>query len=149
MARLLPPSTNDAYDGSPLAARVLVLLGVLTVIPGCIHVFLPDGGAGTIAGIDLGVCREPIVALFAWAGATQIAFGVVMVLAGLRYRTLVPLVLLLLVFERGLHAVNAWVTGGGTRHHPPEHFVVLLVTPLALVLLALSLRSHPSATRPG
>jgi hypothetical protein len=47
---LLPPSTNAAYRGSILAAWFLALSSVTTIVPGLIHYFLPDGGAGVIGG---------------------------------------------------------------------------------------------------
>src|SRR5262245_25286018 len=140
---LLPPSTNDAYSGSTLSAYFLTLFGVLTVLPGCIHTFAPDGGAGTIAGLDLSQNGHVIVALFAWAGATQIAFGLAALIVSLRYRPLVPLMLALAIVERALHAANAWVLrGGGAGHHPPEHFAVLVTLPLLLTALTLSLRDR-------
>ena len=117
----LPPSTNEEYRGAIGAARFLTLLALLTIVPGSIHTFLPDGGAGVIAGLDLTQCRHVIVALFAWAGATQIVFGIVMLLASLRYRSFVPLTLGLLLVERTLHALNAWILKPGAGHHPPEH----------------------------
>src|SRR5262249_23321290 len=137
---LLPPSTNDDYRGSILAARFLALLAVLTIVPGCIHTFLPDGGAGVIAGIDLGPCAPVIVALFAWAGATQIAVGLVMLAVALRYRPLVPLVLAVVLFERSLHALDGWILKGSGRHHPPEHYAVLVGLPLLTLALRASLR---------
>ncbi len=140
LSALLPPSTNDRYCGSIGAARLLTALAILTIVPGCIHTFLPDGGAGVIAGLDLSRCGAVIVALFAWAGATQIAFGIVMLLASLRYRNFVPLVLALVLLERGLHALNAWGFKAGTGHHPPEHYAVLVGLPLVAIALALSLR---------
>jgi hypothetical protein len=142
---LLPPSTNGAYAGSPLAAHALAAFAVLTIVPGLIHEFLPDGGAGSIAGIDLGACSPAIVALFAWAGATQIAFGTALLAVALRYRPLVPLMLALLLVERALHALNAWVWKSGTGHRPPEHYAVLVALPLIALALAASLR--PAATR--
>ena len=145
-AALLPPSTNSEYRGSLLSAHFLTLLSVLTIVPGCIHSFLPDGGAGVIAGLDLGTCRGVIIALFAWAGATQIVFGITMLLASTRYRSLVPLMLLLVAFERGVHAVNAWVLKGGVAgHRPPEHYAVLIGLPLVIAALALSLRERGSS----
>jgi hypothetical protein len=142
-ARLLPPSTNAHYRGSLLSAYFLTLLSVLTIVPGCIHSFLPDGGAGVIAGLDLGQCGGVIIALFAWAGATQIVFGMTMLLASIRYRTLVPLVLALVAVERGLHALNAWLPDDArTGHRPPEHYAVLVGLPLVLVALAFSLRER-------
>jgi len=141
--RLFPPSTNDAYSGSMAAAYVLTLFAVLTVVPGGIHTFAPDGGAGTIAGLDLSQNGRVIVAIFAWAGATQIAFGLAALIVSLRYRTLVPLMLALAVVERTLHALNAWLLkGGGAGHHPPEHYAVLVGLPLLVAAFALSLRDR-------
>lgn len=147
LARLLPPSSNAQYAGSPYAPRLLALFGVLTVVPGAIHSFLPDGGAGTIAGLDLSACGQIVVALFRWAGATQIVFGCLMLLAAFRYRTLVPLVLLLLIVERSLHAWHAW--GGAppaSGHRPPEHYAVLAFLPLMVLALVLSLRDARAGT---
>jgi hypothetical protein len=141
--RLLPPSTNSQYHGSLLSAYFLTLLSLLTIVPGCIHSFLPDGGAGVIAGLDLGQCRSVIVGLFAWAGATQIVFGITMLLASTRYRSLVPVVLLLVLLERGLHALHAWVLKGGVAgHRPPEHYAVLIGLPLVIVALAFAVRAR-------
>ena len=140
--RLLPPSTNDAYTGSLGAARFLTLISVLTIVPGCIHRFLPDGGAGRIAGIDLSRDGQVIVALFAWAGATQIALGLTTLVVSLRYRTLVPLMLAIVILERSLHALAAW-TGPAGGHHPPEHYGVLVGLPLLLLALWASLRDRP------
>lgn len=137
---LLAPSTNDAYTGAPWAAQLLAVLAVLTILPGTVHVFLPDGGAGTIAGVDLGTCSASIVACFAWAGATQIAFGMTMLLVALRYRSLVPMLYVLVLGERMLHALNGWLLKPGGGHHPPEHYAVLVVLPVLLAALAASLR---------
>src|SRR5215472_842765 len=122
--RLLPPSTNDAYSGALVSAYFLTLFSVLTIVPGCIHTFAPDGGAGTIAGLDLSQNGPVIIAVFAWAGATQIAFGLATLTVSLRYRSLVPLMLMLAIIERTLHALNAWVLKGGGARHPPEHYAV-------------------------
>lgn len=139
--RLLPPSTNDAYTGSLGAAHFLTLTSVLTIVPGCIHRFLRDGGAGSIAGIDLSCDGRVIVALFAWAGATQIALGLATLIVSLRYRTPVPLMLGLVIVERTLHALAA-CTGPAGGHHPPEDYAVLVWLPLLAVALALSLRER-------
>lgn len=140
---LLPPSTNAAYRGARWSAYFLALFSVLTIVPGCIHTFAPDGGAGSIAGIDLSHNGHIIVAVFAWAGATQIAFGLATLIVSLRYRTLVPLMLLLAIVERALHALNAWLfKGAAATHHPPEHYAVLVGLPLLLLALAGSLREQ-------
>lgn len=141
---LLPPSTNHGYAGAPAAAWFLVLLGVAWVVPGLIHSLLPDGGAGVIAGLDLSTQRPLIVALFAWAGATQIAHGLVMITVGMRYRPLVPLLLAISLLERGLLVWSAWVRHVPVSgHRPPEHYGSLVAVPLIMLFLWLSLRQHP------
>jgi hypothetical protein len=141
---LFPPSTNDRYGGAIASARFLTLVSVLTILPGAVHVFLPDGGAGTIAGIDLGPAAPVIIALFAWAGATQIAFGIVGLVVSLRHRDLVPLMLALIILERLLHAVDGWLLKTGTGHHPPEHYAVVIILPLLAIALIGSLRPRPA-----
>lgn len=143
---LPPPSTNTAYQGSRLSAWFLTLAAVLTVIPGTIHTFLPDGGAGTIAHLDLSHNGALVIALFAWAGATQIAFGLAALIVSVRYRSLVPLMLALMLLERTLHLLNAWVVRSrGAGHHPPEHYAVLVAVPLLALALIASLRERPPA----
>jgi len=140
---LLPASTNADYRGSRAAAWFLALLAILTIIPGAIHYFLPDGGAGIIAGLDMGAQRETVIGVFAWMGATQIPYGIAQLLVALRYQTLVPLFLLLALLLRILSAVAAWITKGTIEgHHPPEHYATLVFIPLVLVFLVLSLRAR-------
>jgi len=138
---LLPPSTNAAYRGHPAAVWFLLLTGVLSIIPGCIHYFLPDGGAGVIAGIDLSTRATTIIAVFAWLGALQIPHGIAQVIIGARYRPLVPLFLLLVIIERGLMAIDGWLLkGANAAHHPPEHYASVVAVALAAVALKASLR---------
>jgi hypothetical protein len=144
MSRLFPPSTNADYHGRPLAAWFLTLVSFGTIVPGGIHVFLPDGGAGVIAGIDLTQGGKTIIAVFAWAGATQMVWGMAMLAVSLAYRSLVPLVLGLILIERMLIAANTWLLKPtGTGHYPPEAYVTLVAIPVVLLMLILSLSKRP------
>ena len=67
---ILPKSDNADYRGSILSAYAVALVGLLWIVPGAIHAFLPDGGSEVIAGLNLGQDRGLIISLFAWAGAT-------------------------------------------------------------------------------
>lgn len=140
---LLPPSTNDAYRGWKLAAWALTVLAAGTIIPALIHIGLPDGGAGVIAELDLSQGRHTIISLFAWAGATQFVWGLILLAISLQYRSLVPLAFALLVLERALHTWNMWGPKGAHLaggHYPPEAWVTLGSVPVLAILLALSLR---------
>jgi hypothetical protein len=141
MMAIFPASTNGEYAGAGASAWLLALLGLGSVIPGCIHYFLPDGGAGVIAHLDMGDRAPVIIGVFAWMGATQIAYGLAQLAVALRYRALVPLFLALALIERVLGAVAAWVTkGSASGHHPPENYAVLVLVPLIAVFFAFSLK---------
>jgi hypothetical protein len=85
---------NESYRGGAFAWLLLALLGALNLGRGSIHLFAEDGGAGRIAGIDLAQGGEVIVMLFAAMGLTQILLGIVDLGVALRFRALVPVVLL-------------------------------------------------------
>ena len=139
---LLPQSTNEQYRGAAASAWFLLLAGLLTIIPGAIHYFLPDGGAGVIAGIDLSQRGDTIIAVFAWMGAMQIVHGLAMIAIALRYRPLVPFFLALLLVERALIALDGWfIKGAHSAHHPPEHYASVAALPVIAIFLFLSLRT--------
>jgi hypothetical protein len=140
-----PPSTNNSYRGSPLAAWFLMLVASLEFVAGCIHYFLPDGGAGVIAGIDLSQRGGAITAVFAWFGAVQIPMAILLFIIGLRYRTLVPLALLVVILSRGLMAIDGWfLKGAAGGHHPPEHFASPVTVVLGVIFFTLAVRDRPA-----
>jgi len=141
MNAFLPPSTNIDYRGSSYSACFLAFYGIARIVPGIIHSFLPDGGAGVIAGLDLSHNPTMIFGMFAWAGATQIAHGIVTLVVALRYRTLVPLFLLVSLVERLLLSWSGWIKHVPVSgHHPPEHYASLISLPIILLFLWLSVR---------
>jgi hypothetical protein len=141
-------NTNGDYRGSLIAAYVLTLMAVGTIGPGLIHAFLPDGGAGVIAGLDLSRNGRTIVGVFAWVGATQIVWGAAMLIVSLYYRSFVPLLFALILVERSIIALNQWIFKPGEgAHQPPEAFVTLVVIPLAAAMLAMSLRPRTEKSK--
>lgn len=74
---LLPPSTNAAYRGSiHLAPWFLAVSALPTIVPGLIHYFLPDGGAGVIAHMGLTTRAERHHRAFRLVRVLQIPFGI-------------------------------------------------------------------------
>ena len=138
---ILPPSTNHLYRGSLASVWFLGLYGLLELIPGSIHYLLPDGGAGVIAGLNLTANKHTIIAVFAWMGALQIAYGLGILAVAFWYRPLVPLFLGLGLLEKILMSVAAWVTKPSpTGHHPPGHYGSLLLVPVLAVFLAMAIK---------
>ena len=54
---------------------VLGLFALMNLARGGVHVFSPDGGAGTIAGLDLSASADTIIPLFALIGVNQVGVG--------------------------------------------------------------------------
>ena len=73
---------------------------MVTTIRSIIHIARHDGGAASIAGIDIDVeGGQNLVAIFAQWGLVQLLMAGAAWIAIVRYRGLIPLVLLLNVIE--------------------------------------------------
>ena len=103
---ILPEKQND-YKGSKISFYFLILWASIGLIRASIHIFAPDGGAGSIAHFDLN--NEGAAALlfmFAALGLSQITFTLFQWIVIFRYRSLIPLTLGLMLFSNilGLYA---------------------------------------------
>ena len=138
---LLPQNLSQPYAGHLWAAHVVSLLGVVMIVSGLLHILLPDSGAGVIAGIPLDHAHgSTLVAMLAYAGISQVPLGVVQLLAGLRYRALVPLMLLLSLLARIAMTLNATLYKPMTAATPPETYITFALVPVLAVALWGSLR---------
>ena len=136
----LLPANPATYDGPRLAVwGALAWLCVITV-RSCIHLLAPDGGAHSIATIDISVPGgSDIVALFGQWGASQLLLAGLLWVLVLRWRGLVPLALLVFSAEpclRGFAGHLKHLTTVGTAPGAALNWVVL---PVLVALLWLSL----------
>jgi hypothetical protein len=93
---------TDSKSASSLAVAVIVMLGLINVGRGSIHLFLPDSGAGVIAGLDLGTGRAIIVSMLAAVGVGQLGMALVDFTAAFFIRALVrPLLIIHTLMEAG------------------------------------------------
>ena len=83
---------------SLLAIATIVVLGVINVGRGSIHLFLPDSGAGVIAGLDLTEGRTIIISFLAAIGVGQLGMALVDFTAAFFQRALVRPLLLVHTF---------------------------------------------------
>jgi hypothetical protein len=139
LSRLLPadPAT---FHGPRLATWLLAAYLLLVAVRSVIHLFAPDGGAGSIASVDLSVeGADNIVAMFGQWGAIQLLLALVMIVLVARYRGLVPLMALALAVEPVLRFVSATLkpletlgTAPGAALNEYAGLVMLAVLYLAL-----------------
>ena len=94
MLRALFPAADQPYQGGRAPLFFLVLIAFVSTARSLVHLLAPDGGAGSIAGINLGVAGGAnIVAVFGQWGASQLVLALLQWLVVLRYRFLVSAML--------------------------------------------------------
>jgi hypothetical protein len=87
------------------ARIVLALFACINIGRGAIHAFAPDGGAHSIAGLNLGDEAATILALFATIGLMQLTLGGFQLWAVLQRP---DLVLVLLAFQTVQTVLGTW-----------------------------------------
>jgi hypothetical protein len=120
---------------SRLAALALALLAILNLVRGSIHAFAPDGGAHSIAGLDIAGARQTILSLFATIGLQQIVLGLFEGFVVVVRRDLVTLALALQAGETiaGLANLYFYRTLPVVVPGMPFNIGVLVVVALALL----------------
>jgi hypothetical protein len=87
---------------------VLALMMVTNIGRGCIHAFAPDGGAHSIAGLDISHATQTILSLFAILGFHQLVAGAFQFYVLAFRRDLVLIALVLQTAETLLGVVNLY-----------------------------------------
>ncbi len=115
----------------------LIAIALLNFIRGFIHAFAPEGGARSIAHLDLSTNTQNIIFLIATIGVRQIAIGLFQLLIAFKarhlimYAFLIDLVLLLL--PRLFDKPPASVFPGMIAHHVELTIVVVVLGSFAIV----------------
>jgi hypothetical protein len=143
---LFPKTVTNEYRGASIAKWVFVALTVLTIGRSLAHVFLPDGGAQSIATIPLDAfspnASAVVIGMFAQWGLTQLMFGLIYVLVLWRYQSLIPLMWLFIVFEWTGRLLVGFVKPFETAGTAPGAIGNLLIPLLALIMFAFALKEQ-------
>lgn len=139
---LLPAKADNVLRGSQIPLYVFALLAILSTVRSLIHMFSADGGAGSIAGMDLTVAgAEGIIFAFALWGSSQLLMALIQLLAVIRYRSLIPFMWLMLALEVLLRELVGKMKPVTFVHTPPGAIGNQIMLPLAVVMLGWSLWS--------
>ena len=96
----LLPSNPSIFTGFRAVRVLLAMYMFVIVVRSCIHFFSSDGGANSIAGIDISVeGGDNIVAIFHQWGAMQLLLVLLLNILFFKYPGLTPLIALTLVIE--------------------------------------------------
>ncbi len=145
-SRLFPPTNEiDGTDeGAKLPFYFLIFVAIVSTLRSLIHIFAPDGGAYSLAGIAVNVPGgDNIVAMFAQWGVSQLILALFYWLAILRYRRLVPTMLAVVVIEQLLRLGVGQLKPLDVAAPPPGAIGSQLLLPLAILACLWSLRRSP------
>lgn len=143
-SRILPPVDED-YRGPRLPFYFLLFVTILSTVRSLIHIFAADGGAGSIAGIDVSVAGGTnIIAMFAQWGVSQLLLACTFWLAILRYRFLIPAMLALVFLEQALRILSGQLKPVEVTTPPPGEIGSYILLPLSFLFFIYSLRRQSS-----
>ena len=98
--KILPEAATNTYTGHPIAYYFFILLTLVTIGRSLIHMLAPDGGAQSIASININVAGgETIIGIFGQWGLSQLLLGIVFLIVVVRYRNLIPLMYVITIVE--------------------------------------------------
>ena len=134
------PNNPSSYEGFRIIRLIAALYMSVMVVRSCIHLFAPDGGAQSIAGIDTSVeGGDNIVAIFHQWGAIQLILAILLLVLFFRYPGLTPLILLTLTLDPILRFVAGQQMSLTTTGTPPGEALNGVAFYLLLVLFLGSL----------
>ena len=94
------------YNGHKSIRIITALYLLVVVVRSCIHLFASDGGANSIAGIDVSVeGGNNIIAMFHQWGAIQLMLVGLLCVLFLRYPGFTPLIVLTLAIDPIMRAI--------------------------------------------
>ena len=145
---ILPPRFDNRFRGHRLVVLVFGVLTAVTLGRSLFHMFAADGGAQSVAHIPLSSysvpAAEAVIFLFSLWGLSQLMMGLVYVAALLRYRSMIPLLLVLMFLEYAGRITIGHLRVIETTATAPGSILDYVIVPLTLVLLFFS---RPAAGR--
>jgi hypothetical protein len=139
---IFPAKADNTIRGTKLPLYFFILVAVISTVRSCIHIFSHDGGAGSIAGMNLDVSgANEIIFAFALWGAEQLIYALIQWIVILRYRSLLPLMWGVQLLETLGRLLVGNIKPVTFAHTPPGAYQNYIYLVLSAVMLSLSLWS--------
>ena len=134
------PENPKEYRGFPAVRLITLAFLLIVVVRSTIHLFSPDGGAESIAGIDTSVAGGGnIIALFHQWGAIQLLFAGLMLVLFFVYEGFTPLVILFLALDAPMRALAGQMGAVESTRTPPGEALNWPVFVVLAILFAVSI----------
>ena len=146
---LLPKIVDNQYRGIKLSQYAFLLITAATIVRSLIHVFAPDGGAQSIATIPLTAypadAAATVILMFSLWGLSQLLMGLIYLGVYVKYKSLIPMMYVLLIFEYVMRIVIGQMKPIVTTVTAPGSIGNWIMVPVCVVLLILSLIPRKAA----
>ena len=143
LEKILPEKVDNTFPGYKFAAYAFLGFIIFTVARSLAHMFLPDGGAESIATIDLSLGgAEVIIGVFAKWGLSQLLMAGLYIIVYIRYKSLIPLMYIIIIAEYVGRICMGLLKPFETVGTPPGAIGNLIIIPLATILFIFSIRTE-------
>jgi len=140
ISKILPEKAENDYKGYKVAKITFLIIIIVTIIRSLIHFLAPDGGAESIATIDLNIeGGDIIVGIFALWGASQLLLAIVFLIIFFRYNNLIPFMYVLIIIEYTMRIVVGMIKPFEITGIAPGAIGNYIIIPLAIIMLILSI----------
>jgi len=133
--KILPGQINNEYNGYKVSEIAFLIIAIISVARSLLHIFLPDGGAESIATIDLNIeGANVIVSMFALWGLSQILMATFYLIVYFRYKNLIPLMYIFIIMEYATRIGIGLLKPIETMGIAPGAIGNFIIVPLAVIL---------------
>jgi hypothetical protein len=150
--RILPDQFDNRYRGHRFALWLFFPLTFVNVAIALVAIFRKDGGAQSADGIPLDTFvaggAETVIGIVAILGLAKLFLGLFSVLALVRYRSMIPLMYVVVVAEQLGRKVSGLMKPIAHVGTPAGGFVNLTIITLSIVGLVFSLRGKDYLSTP-
>ena len=145
MKKILPIFPNvidDNYSANVIVKLFFYILTGITIIRSLIHIFYPDGGSQSIAGIPIEIystqAANTVIGIFAFWGVSQLLMGLIYLIVSIKYKSLIPLMLLINIIEYSSRFIITFYKPFVTTHVAPGAIGNYIMIPLLLLIFIMS-----------
>lgn len=100
--KILPKTATNSLNKKPYSFYVYMLYTLIIIGRSGVHFFKDDGGKESIAKLPVSedkICEENMMNVWRQWGAQQLSMGLVYLLVGLKYRSLIPLMCIFMYYD--------------------------------------------------
>jgi hypothetical protein len=137
-----PTHANNRILGSKIPFYAFVLIAIIGTVRSCIHMFAPDSGLSSIAGLNLNISgAEDVIFFCSQWGAEQLIYVIIQWIVIIRYRSLIPVMWFIQFLETFLRMFIAHIKPIIFTHTPPGAIENKIYLPLSLGMVLYALVS--------